>query len=338
MAAPELSIVIPVHNEEGCLRELHTRLTAVAPRLVDLYEIVLVNDGSRDGSLGVLRALHSEDPLHVRVIDLSRNFGHEAASSAGLRAARGRAVVLMDADLQDPPEVIEELLARWREGYDMVYAQRATRAAEPWLKRITSFLFYRVLRWLAGIDLPNDTGDFRLMDRRVVDAFNACGERNRYVRGLVWWTGFKRTGVQFHRDARYAGETKYNYGRLTRLAVDSIVAFSIVPLRLATFIGAVVGVLSFGYLIAVLYQRLRGETPPGYALQTAGMLLLGSVQILLLGIIGEYIGRIYQEVQARPLFYAREELDTHEPDGLPPEGRVAGVVPEREGAVPVPPG
>ena len=189
----------------------------------------------------------------------------------------------MDADLQDPPEVIAELVTRWREGYRLVYAQRATRRAEPWLKRFTSWLFYRVLRWLSGIDLPNDTGDFRLMDRQVVDAFNACHERNRFVRGLIWWTGFRRTGVRFDRDARFSGRTNTNTSRLTRLAVDSIVAFSIVPLRLATFLGGVIGLGSLGFMVAVIIQRLHGEKGPfsGYALLAGGVLLLGSVQIIL---------------------------------------------------------
>jgi glycosyltransferase involved in cell wall biosynthesis len=321
---PELSVVVPVYNEEPCLQELHRRLGEVLPSLVQSFEIVFVNDGSRDASLDLLRRVHAGDREHVRVIDLSRNFGHEAASSAGIRAASGRAVVLMDADLQDPPEVLPTLLACWRDGYDLVYAQRAKRSAEPWLKRITSFLFYRFLRWLAGIDLPNDTGDFRLMDRRVVDAFNACHERNRYVRGLVWWTGFRRTGIRFDRDPRYGGKTKYNYTRLTRLAVDSIVAFSIVPLRLATLVGAAIGLGALGFMVAILVQRILGKLAavPGYALLTGGMLLLGSVQILLLGIIGEYIGRIYQEVQARPLYFVRESIGFDDsPVGQGPAGR-----------------
>jgi polyisoprenyl-phosphate glycosyltransferase len=210
------------------------------------------------------------------------------------------------------------MMDHWRKGADLVYAQRATRRAEPWLKRVTSFFFYRFLRWLAGIDLPNDTGDFRLMDRRVVDAFNACGERNRYVRGLVWWTGFRRVGIRFHRHARHGGKTKYNYTRLTRLAVDSIVAFSIVPLRLATLVGAIIGAGSLVFVVAIVIQRFEGRTVQGYALLTGGMLLLGSVQILLLGIIGEYIGRIYQEVQARPLYFVREWIGF--PEGKEPGG------------------
>src|SRR5438045_3848828 len=195
----------------------------------------------------------------------------------------------MDADLQDPPETIRDLVGKWREGYDLVYAQRASRAAEPWHKRFTSFLFYRVHRWLAGMDLPNDTGDFRLMDRRVVDAFNECGERNRYVRGLIWWTGFRRTGIRFDRDPRYGGQTKYNYRRLTRLAIDSIVAFSIVPLRFATLLGALIGAGSLALMLVILIQRMTGQMKsiPGYALLAAGMLFLCRVQILLLGIIGE---------------------------------------------------
>lgn len=305
----ELSVVVPVYNEEGCLEELHRRLTRVAASVAAVYEILYVNDGSSDRSPALLRALHEKDPEHVRVLFFSRNFGHEAASTAGLSYARGRAVILIDADLQDPPELIPELVARWREGYDLVYAQRASRARETWLKRSTSFLFYRLMRRLANLDLPRDTGDFRLMDRKVVDAFNRCPERNRFVRGLICWTGFRQTGVKFHREPRFAGKTKYNYFKLTRLAVDSLIAFSVVPLRLATLIGAVVGVGSFVLFLAVLKQKLMGQIhQAGYALLGSGMLLLGSVQIFLLGIIGEYIGRIYQETQRRPLFLVAEEL------------------------------
>lgn len=306
----ELSVVVPVYNEEPCLEELHRRLTAVLQKTVATYEILFVNDGSTDRSLEILRALHQHDPTHVRVLSFSRNFGHEAASTAGLQYARGRGVVLMDADLQDPPEVIPQLVERWREGYDLVYAQRASRERETFLKRATSYLYYRVMRRLASLDLPRDTGDFRLMDRKVVDAFNQCPERNRFVRGLICWVGFRQTGIRFHRKPRYAGKTKYNYFKLMRLAVDSIVAFSIVPLRLATLIGAVVGAGSFVLFLAVLAEKLRGESPqPGYALLGTGILLLGSVQIFLLGIIGEYIGRIYQEAQRRPLFVIAEQLE-----------------------------
>jgi len=309
MSEPDISVVVPVYNEEGCLEELHRRLAAVLGKIADTYEMVFVDDGSRDRSLEILRGIHAQDPEHVRVVSLSRNFGHEMGSTAGLRYARGRAVVLMDADLQDPPEVIPDLVVRWKEGYDLVYAQRATRARETWLKRATSFLFYRVMRRLANLDLPRDTGDFRLMDRKVVDAFNRCPERNRFVRGLICWVGFRQTGVRFNREARFAGRTKYNYFKLTRLAIDSLVAFSIVPLRLATLIGAVVGAGSFVMFLAVLLEKLRGLGPGhGYALLGTGVLLLGSIQIFLLGIIGEYIGRIYQEAQRRPLFLVREEI------------------------------
>ncbi len=306
---PELSVVVPVYNEEGCLEELHRRLTAVLREAVSSYEIVFVNDGSVDRSLAVLRDLYQRDAEHVRVVALSRNFGHEMASTAGLRYAQGQAAVLIDADLQDPPEVISQLVERWREGFDLVYAQRASRARETWLKRATSFLFYRIMRRMANLNLPRDTGDFRLMDRKVVDAFNRCNEHNRFVRGLICWVGFRQTGVKFHRDPRFAGSTKYNYFKLTRLAVDSIVAFSVVPLRLATLIGGVVGGLSFIVFLLVLLERLHGASPQrGYALLGTGVLFLGSIQIFLLGIIGEYIGRIYQETQRRPLFLVQEEM------------------------------
>jgi glycosyltransferase involved in cell wall biosynthesis len=319
MSEVDISVVVPVFNEEGCLAELHRRLTAVLRKVAGSYEMVFVDDGSHDGSLALLRELHASDREHVRVISLSRNFGHEMASTAGLRYARGRAVVLIDADLQDPPELIPELVARWKEGYDLVYAQRATRARETWLKRATSFAFYRVMRRLANLDLPRDTGDFRLMDRKVVDAFNRCSERNRFVRGLICWVGFRQTGVKFHREARFAGRTKYNYFKLTRLAIDSIVAFSIVPLRVATLLGGVIGAGSFVMFLLVLLEKLRGVGPErGYALLGTGVLLLGSVQIFLLGVIGEYIGRIYQETQRRPLFLVREEIGYQESPSAEP--------------------
>lgn len=319
MTDVELSVVIPVYNEEGCLDELHRRLTQVLSATAASYEILFVNDGSMDRSPVLLRELYRRDPQHVRVVSLSRNFGHEMASTAGLRYALGRAVILMDADLQDPPELITQLVARWREGYDLVYAQRATRARETWLKRATSYLFYRVMRRLANLDLPRDTGDFRLMDRKVVDAFNQCQERNRFVRGLICWVGFRQTGVRFHREPRFSGRTKYNYFKLTRLAVDSLVAFSIVPLRLATLIGALVGMASFFAFLLVLKEKLSGGAPwHGYALLGSGVLFLGSVQIFLLGIIGEYIGRIYQEAQRRPLFLVQEVLGCDAVSGPPP--------------------
>lgn len=331
MPARTLTIVIPVYNEEGCLAELHRRLTDALAGLsesLSAYELLFVDDGSADSSPDLLRDLQARDPDHVRVLTFSRNFGHEMATTAGMQYASGDGVILMDADLQDPPEVIPDLVARWLEGYELVYAQRASRAGEPWLKKVSSALFYRALRWLAGIDLPNDTGDFRLMDRMVVDAFNRCPERNRYVRGLTWWTGFRRSGVRFERDARYAGETKYNYLKLARLATDSIVAFSVVPLRLATFVGGIVGVVSLVYMAFVVLEKIQGRSPEqGYALLATAVLFLGSLILMVLGIIGEYIGRIYQEVQGRPPYLIRELL------GFDEETERPGVSLARESAV-----
>ena len=335
MRPPTLTVVIPVFNEEACLAELHRRLSAAlddSEALPNGYELLFVDDGSEDESPAVLLDLHRRDPVHVRVMTFSRNFGHEMATTAGLRYARGDAVVLIDADLQDPPELIPTLLARWREGYELVYAQRSTRAGEPWLKRMSSYLFYRLLRRLAGINLPDDTGDFRLMDRKVVDAFNRCPERNRYVRGLTWWTGFRRVGVPFERDARFAGETKYNYLKLARLAMDSIAAFSVVPLRIASFTGGLVGIGSLVYMAFVVLEKLRGRSPqPGYALLASAVLLLGSMILMTLGIIGEYIGRIYQEVQGRPQYLVREWLgfeDLPRPADLPPSVAVPTARPD----------
>lgn len=333
--APTLSIVSPMFNEAEnvpeFVRQVHAALDsagAAAGGALE-WELILVNDGSRDNSLAVARQIAAADS-HVRVVSFSRNFGHEAASTAGLRYARGSAVVLIDSDLQDPPGVIVEMLAQWRAGFQIVYGTRSKRAAEPLLKRITSWGFYRMMRRLAKIDLPRDTGDFRLMDRKVVDAFNALPERNRFVRGMICWTGFRTAAVPFDRAPRFAGKTKYNYFKLIRLALDSLTGFTTAPLKIATWLGLAVAGASILWTLVVVWQFFfwhdeKGGPyrPPGFTFLYIAILLLGGVQIFLMGLIGEYLARTYEQVQGRPLYIVDELVnfaDTKAVGGA--EGRV----------------
>lgn len=304
-----LSIIIPLLNEQDTLRELYERLVAVAGRAGMELQIIFVDDGSTDDSPLVIRELAAADPA-VMGIRLSRNFGHEAASTAGLDVATGDAVVLIDADLQDPPEVIEEMLARWREGYQIIYAQRRHRVGESAFKKTTSWLFYRVLNWLSDIEIPMDVGDFRLIDRKVLEGLRQCRETDRFVRGLVAWTGFKSTAVQYDRPARKAGRTKYRPLKLLILSIDAAVGFSTTPLRVATWLGFLVTLVSLEEAVRIAVQKLIWgyQKMPGFALQTVGLFFLGGVQMLLLGIIGEYIGRIYRQVQSRPLYLVAERM------------------------------
>jgi dolichol-phosphate mannosyltransferase len=300
------SVVLPVHNEAGNLRLLHERLTPVLQGLGDRYEMVFVDDGSSDGSLDVIRELATGDE-HVRYVSFSRNFGHEAASTAGIDRAEGDAVVLMDADLQDPPEVVPELVEKWREGYDIVCGRRLSREGESAFKRATASVFYRLLNWLSDHPVPVDTGDFRLMDRTVVQSMRQCRERTRFIRGLVSWQSYKQTAVRYERPARHAGETKYNAWRLLKLSADAIAEFSIVPLRISAWLGlattGATALVALGMLIAVAARR----APSGFAWLAVAVFFLGGVQMLLMGVLGEYVGKIYREVQARPIYVVREE-------------------------------
>lgn len=311
---PTLSIVSPMYNEAEGLAEFVRQIHLVLDPLGEPYELILVNDGSRDATLQIAAAIAATDPL-VRVVGFSRNFGHEAASSAGLRYARGQAVVLIDSDLQDPPAVIPAMLAQWKpaansgggaqkQGYQIVYGVRSKRNEETALKRLTSWLFYRLMRQLARIDLPRDTGDFRLMDRKVVDAFNALPERNRFVRGMICWTGFRATGVPFERAPRFAGKTKYNYLKLIKLAIDSITGFTTAPLKIATWLGTLISAGSILWTLVVIYQFLflKDYRQPGYSFLAIAILFLGGVQIFLIGLVGEYLARTYEQVQGRPLY------------------------------------
>jgi polyisoprenyl-phosphate glycosyltransferase len=300
----ELSLVVPLYNEEENLPELRSRLGD----LLDRYpgEAVLVNDGSRDRTAELMDELAHDDP-RFRAIHLSRNFGHQAAVAAGLCYSRGQAVVVMDADLQDPPELVPQLIERWREGYEVVYARRAGREREGIGKRALAWAYYRILRRLVGLDLPADTGDFCLMDRQVVDLLNAMPERNRYIRGLRAWVGFRQTAVEFVRPARHAGAVKYTFRHSLGLALNGIISLSKAPLRLATYFGFVVSLASFLLALYYFFQRLQGREAfvKGWASTVIIMLFLGGVQLLTIGIIGEYLSRIYDEVKQRPLYVVR---------------------------------
>ncbi len=276
------------------------------------FELVLVNDGSRDRSPEILRRMNERDP-RIKVINFSRNFGMQAALTAGLDYAGGQAIIVMDTDLQDPPEVVPQLIAKWREGYQLIYAQRAQRAGETWFKKFTASAFYRLIGKITSIQIPVDTGEFRLMDRKVVDAIKQMREYNRFMRGLSVWVGYKQTGITYERDARKAGETKFPLKKMWRLALDGITSFSYLPLQLATYIGFFVAVLSLAFLIVVFLLRLfRPDFFYGQASALVSVLFLGSVQLIFLGIIGEYLGRIYDEVKRRPLYIVAEELGFEE--------------------------
>ena len=301
---PTISIIAPVYNEEEVLGELHRRVAEVMDQQPDQWELLLVNDGSRDRSAEVIAQLHEKDS-RVKGISFSRNFGFQVAVTAGLDHAQGEAIILTDADLQDPPEVYPEMIAKWREGNDVVYGIRQSREGETWFKLFTAKLFYRLIYRITNINIPLDTGDFRLMDRRVVDAIRRMPERNRFLRGMVPWVGFKQTGVTFQRQARYAGEAKFNSIRkMLPFAIDAITSFSYFPLQLATFFGFVCAALSALAIIVVIIVRLFLATPwlEGQATTLVSVLFLGGVQLISLGIIGEYLGRIYDEVKGRPLY------------------------------------
>jgi len=307
-----LSIVVPVFNEEESLRELHSRLTAAIP-LDERCEIVLVDDGSRDASWPIMRDLAAGDP-RLRLIRLSRNFGHQAAITAGLAASRGEAVIVIDADLQDPPELIADLVARWHEGFDVVYAVRAKRTGESRFKLATSSLFYKLLRRISDADITENAGDFRLMSRRVVTALGEMPERSRFLRGMTSWVGYRQTGVEYEREVRFAGESKYSTRKMARLALDGITSFSTVPVRLVAWLGFALVAFCMVVLGWTLYTRFfTTEATPGWTSLLVVVLLLGGVQLLSLGIIGEYVARIFEETKRRPLYFIADVVETLEP-------------------------
>lgn len=305
---PTITILAPVYNEEPVLPELYRRVREVMDDTEYRWELILVNDGSRDRSAEVIAGLHQKDP-RVKGISFSRNFGFQLAVTAGLDHAQGDAVILTDADLQDPPEVFPHMIEKWREGYEVVYGVRTSREGETWFKLLTAKLFYRLIYRITEIEIPLDTGDFRLMDRRVVDAIRLMPERSRFLRGMVPWVGFRQTGVPYERSARYAGESKFSSVRqMLPFAIDAITSFSYVPLQLATYMGFGLAAISLLAILVVIALRLFGPSDPllGQATTLVTVLFLGGVQLISLGIIGEYLGRIYDEVKGRPLYLIDE--------------------------------
>ncbi|MFO1067146.1 MAG: glycosyltransferase family 2 protein [Geminicoccaceae bacterium] len=297
-----LSLVVPFFNEETVLEEFHRRVSAVLAGLGMEAELVFVDDGSRDSSVAVLERLKQTDP-RIGILQLSRNFGKEVALTAGLDHARGDAVIVIDADLQDPPELIPDLVAKWREGYDVVYAQRIVRRGETWLKKATARGFYRLMTFFGDVALPENVGDFRLLSRRATNAVCSLRERHRFMKGVFTWIGYRQVAVPFDRDPRHSGVTKWNYGRLIKLAIEGLTSFTIAPLRFATYIGLIAAILAFLYGVEiVLYTLLFGRDLPGYPSLIVVVLMLGGLQLFAIGLIGEYIGRIFNETKNRPLY------------------------------------
>jgi dolichol-phosphate mannosyltransferase len=308
MARPEISLVIPIFNEEEVLPSLGERLTDLTAQLMTDWEVVFVDDGSHDRSLEMLRAAAAAEARY-RVVSFSRNFGHQRAITAGVDAARGKAVVVMDADLQDPPEVVLEMVQKWREGYDVVFGRRRSREGETFFKVLTAKLFYRIFRAMIPIEVPLDTGDFRLMSRRVVMTMRGLRETHRFVRGLVAWAGFRQTAVEYDRAPRAAGTTKYPLRKMISFALDGIASFSVLPLRFATYIGLLVGLVSIIYAIAAVITYAVGATVPGWTTTVVLVSFLFSVQLVMTGVLGEYVGRIYEQVKRRPLYIVAERIN-----------------------------
>ena len=302
---PTVSLIIPCHNESDNLPALYERVHTVMENIGKSWELVCVNDGSKDDTLDQLLNLRQKDPRIV-VIDLSRNFGKEAALTAGLDHACGDCAIPLDADLQDPPELIPELLAKWEEGYDVVNAIRLSRDGESWLKRASAHAFYRVINRMSDVDIPADTGDFRLLSRPVLEAIKTLPERRRFMKGLFAWVGFRTAGVHYHREPRYAGKTTWSYLRLWNFAIEGITSFSQVPLQLAAHLGLFVSALAFLYAVYLIIGTIvYGNPVKGYPSMMVTLLFLGGVQLIALGVIGEYLGRIYEETKGRPVYLVR---------------------------------
>ncbi len=320
MAIPEFSVVVPMFNEAEMVRELHRRLAAVMDGL-GVWEAIYVNDGSRDATLLELQRLHAADP-RTAIVNLSRNFGKEIATTAGLDHARGAAVIVIDADLQDPPELIPELVAGWRAGFDMVYAQRRARAGETWVKRATAAWFYRLMEHIGRVRMPRNTGDFRLMSRRVVDALQQMREQHRFMKGLFAWVGFSSLAVPYDRAPRHAGTSKWGYWKLWNLAIEGITSFTVMPLKVATYLGLFVALVSVAYAGVIVVKTLfLGNPVAGYPSLVTIVLFLGGVQLMTLGVIGEYLGRIFNETKQRPLYFVERYVPS---EAVPIEAAAGG--------------
>jgi glycosyltransferase involved in cell wall biosynthesis len=305
----EISVVAPVYNEEGGIIKFCEALVPVMVQAKLDYEIVLVDDGSRDNSFVEMAALRAQNS-HIRIVRLARNFGHQLAITAGMRLARGRCVVVMDCDLQDSPAVILQFVEKWRERYEIVHAVRKERKGETWFKKISAFLFYRLLRVSTNVDIPKDAGDFYLLDRKVVDVLNQMNERHRFMRGLLSWVGFKRIGVEYVRQPRHVGVTKYSLWKMLKFSLDAATSFSFLPLRVISFIGVLISFLSFVGIAGIVFVKLFTQyTITGWSSMMIAVLFIGGIQLIAIGIIGEYLARIGDDVKARPLYVITEILE-----------------------------
>ncbi len=313
----EISVIVPLYNESASIEQLFARLTPVLEKLHTSYEIICINDGSQDDTLSMLIKFWQQNPA-IKIVNLSRNFGKEIALTAGIDYASGAAVIPIDADLQDPPELIVQLIAKWREGYDVVYGTRRSRQGETWFKKISSTAFYHTIGKMSHVPIPANTGDFRLLDRQVVEAIKKLPERTRFMKGLFAWVGYKQTSVLFDREPRYSGRTSWNYWKLWNFALDGIISFSFLPLKVWSYVGVTVSVISLLYaLMLVVRTLIFGVDVPGYASLMVAILFLGGIQLITLGVLGEYLGRVYEEVKGRPLYFVREEYGF---DGTPIRG------------------
>jgi len=314
LVKPIYSVIIPAYNEEESILATYQRLTAVMVGMGEPYELVFVNDGSRDKTAEIVAKLCAND-ASVRLINFTRNFGHMPAISAGMANVRGDATFVIDAHLQDPPELFPEMAARWKEGYHVAYGKRIKRKGETWFKKFTARVFYRFIRRLTTVDLPSDTGEFRLIDRKVCDAVNRLPEKYRYIRGLVSWVGFKQIAVEYVREERFAGETKYPLRKMISFALDAVTAFSYKPLKIATSLGFFMSLISFIYLLVVLYQAIFTDwTVSGWASTIGVVLFSQGLVLMILGIMGEYIGRVYEEIKGRPIYIILEIVGQNEED------------------------
>ncbi|HII4515512.1 MAG: glycosyltransferase family 2 protein [Clostridium perfringens] len=314
MIRKTISVIVPMYYEELVAKECYERLKDVLVKIVEMdYEIVFVNDGSKDKTIDILREIASNDK-NVKVIDFARNFGHQVAVTAGLFNCKGDAVVIIDADLQDPPELILEMIDKWKQGYDVVYGKRKKRNGESKFKLITAKYFYRFLATMSDVEIPKDTGDFRLIDRRVVEAFKEMPERNRFIRGMISWIGFNQTYIEYNRDERFAGETKYPLKKMLKFASDGIIAFSSKPLKLMSFLGGTTIFLSIILMVYALISKLFYKTDSGWTSLMFVILFFSGVQLLSLGVIGEYIARIYDESKNRPLYLIKDKINFEERD------------------------
>ncbi|MEO1691603.1 MAG: glycosyltransferase family 2 protein, partial [Cyanobacteria bacterium J06631_6] len=303
----EISTIVPLYNESASIPRLFARLIPVLEQLGISYEVICINDGSQDQTIEKLRELNRQNP-RIKIVNLSRNFGKEIALTAGLDYASGAAVIPLDADLQDPPELIEQLVAKWQEGYDVVYATRRSRQGETWLKKISAKAFYRTIGKMSHVPIPANTGDFRLLDRRVVEAIKQLPERTRFMKGLFAWVGYRQTSILFDREPRYSGQSTWNYWKLWNFALDGIISFSFLPLKVWSYVGTSISLVSLIYaLFLVIRTLILGVDVPGYASLMVAILFLGGIQLITLGVLGEYLGRVYEEVKGRPLYFVREK-------------------------------